>query len=215
MKKINFLRSIDKRKRQIKTRKKFKTSQIVKTAQKFGKEYFDGNRKYGYGGYYYDGRWKKVVNDFIDYYKLKPGDKVLDVGCAKGYLVKDFLDRKIDAYGIDISEYAIKNSHPKTKGRLFVANATNIPFPKKAFKLVISINTIHNLSKKKCAKAIKEIMRTTSKHTYLQVDAYNNLKEKKIFLDWVLTAKYHNYCEKWEKFFRENKYKGEYYWTFV
>ena len=215
MKKINFLKSIAQKKRQVKTRKKFKSKDVIQIARKFGKEYFDGSRMFGYGGYYYDGRWKKVVNDFINYYKLKPGDKVLDIGCAKGYLVKEFLDKKIDAYGLDISQYAIDNCHPKVRGRLYLGNASKLPFSNKSFKLVVSINTKHNLPKKKCALAIKEMIRTSSKNTYLQVDAYNNLKEKNFFLDWVLTAKYHNYCNNWEDFLRENKYSGEYYWTFV
>tara|TARA_B110000027_G_C16113777_1_gene299124 strand:+ start:2149 stop:2796 length:648 start_codon:yes stop_codon:yes gene_type:complete len=215
MKKINFLKSIVKKKRQVKLRKKLKSKHVIQIARKFGKDYFDGSRKYGYGGYHYDGRWKKVVYDLINYYKLKPGDKVLDIGCAKGYLVKDFLDKKIDAYGLDISQYAIDKCHPKVRGRLYLGNASKLPFSNKSFKLVISINTIHNLEKKNCSIAIKEMIRTSSEHTYLQVDAYNNLEEKKIFLDWVLTAKYHNYCKKWEEFLRENKYTGEYYWTFV
>ena len=215
MKKINLLKSIKKVKRQINKRKLNKSKNTIKIANQFGKEYFDGSRKYGYGGYCYDGRWKKVVKDFIKYYNLKPGDKVLDIGCAKGYFVKDFLEKKIDAYGVDISDYAIKNCHPNVKSRLRINNAKKLPFNNNSFKLVISINTLHNLNKNDCKKAIKEIMRISSKHTYIQVDAYRNEEEKKIFKDWVLTAKFHTYCNKWEQFFEEIKYKGEYYWTFV
>lgn len=215
MKKINLLKSIRKIKRQIKKRKINKNNNIIKTARKFDKEYFDGPRKYGYGGYYYDGRWKKVAKDFIKYYKLKPGDKVLDIGCAKGYLIKEFLDKKIDAYGLDISRYALKNCHPDVKSRLTYGNAKKLPFKNNSFKLAISINTLHNLNKKDCKIAIKEIMRISERHKYIQVDAYRNKEEKKIFEDWVLTAKFHTYCDKWEKFFREIRYNGEYYWTFV
>ena len=215
MKKINLLKSIKKVKRQINKRKLNKSKNTIKIANQFGKEYFDGSRKYGYGGYCYDGRWKKVVKDFIKYYNLKPGDKVLDIGCAKGYLIKDFLEKKIDAYGVDISDYAIKNCHPNVKSRLRINNAKKLPFNNNSFKLVISINTLHNLNKNDCKKAIKEIMRISSKHTYIQVDAYRNEEEEKIFKDWVLTAKFHTYCNKWEQFFEEIKYKGEYYWTFV
>ena len=215
MKKINLLKSIKKIKRQIKKRKINKNNNIIKTARKFDREYFDGPRKYGYGGYHYDGRWKKVAKDFIKYYKLKPGDKVLDIGCAKEYLIKEFLDKKIDAYGLDISRYALKNCHPDVKSKLTYGNAKKLPFKNNSFKLVISINTLHNLIKKDCKIAIKEIMRISKKHKYIQVDAYRNKDEKKIFEDWVLTAKFHTYCDKWEKFFKEIRYNGEYYWTFV
>jgi len=215
MRKINLLKSISLKKKNINNRKKFKNYKVITVAKKFGKDYFDGKRIYGYGGYYYDGRWKSVVKDFIKFYNLKPGDRVLDVGCAKGYLVKDFVDKKIDAYGLDISSYAIKNCHPSIKSKVIVGNALKLPFDDNSFKLVISINTVHNLSKKQCAKSIKEIMRVSKTYTYIQVDAYNNLQEKKIFQDWVLTAKFHTYCNKWEEFLKKIKYKGEYYWTFV
>ena len=215
MKKINFLKSIKNQKRKITYRKNYKNKKIISLAKKFGKEYFDGKRIYGYGGYYYDSRWKKVARDFIKYYKLKPGDRILDIGCAKGFLVKEFLDKKIDVYGIDISDYAIKKCHKNVVSRVSIGDAKKLPYPDNSFKLVISINTIHNLNKKNCVKAIKEIMRISYKHAYIQVDAYRNLKEKKIFQDWVLTAKYHDYCKNWENLFKKNNYNGEYYWTFV
>ncbi len=215
MKKINLLKSIPRYKRNIVSRKKNKNYKVIQIAQKFGKEYFDGDRKYGYGGYFYDGRWKRVVSNFIKYYNLKSGDRVLDVGCAKGFLVKDFLDRGIDVYGIDISNYAIDNCHKDVVSRVKVASAKSLPFPDKSFKLVISINTLHNLNKSECTIAMKEIMRVSKYYTYIQVDAYKNKEEKKIFQDWVLTAKFHTYCKNWEKYFKKINYKGEYYWTFV
>lgn len=215
MKEINLLKSIFQKKKNIVLRKNSKNKKTIKIANKFDKDYFDGKRIFGYGGYYYDGRWKSVARDFIKYYKLKNGDKVLDVGCAKGFLVKDFVDKKIDAYGIDISHYAIKNAHQEIKSRVFPFNAIKLPFPDNFFKLVISINTLHNLKKTDCAKAIKEIMRVSYKSTYIQVDAYKNIEEKKKFKDWVLTAKFHTYCHRWTKFFKDIKYKGEFYWTFV
>jgi ubiquinone/menaquinone biosynthesis C-methylase UbiE len=215
MKEINLLKSIPNKKRNIHLRKKLKNLKTIEIANKFGKDYFDGKRSYGYGGYYYDGRWKNVAKEFIKFYKLKPGDKVLDVGCAKGFFVKDLIDKKIDAYGIDISKYAIDNCHSSVTTRLSVGNAINIPYPDNSFKLVFSINTLHNLKKKQCTKAIQEIMRVSYKHKYIQVDAYKNLNEKKIFQDWVLTAKFHTYCYKWKIIFKSLNYNGEYYWTFV
>ena len=113
----NLLISLPSVKRSILRRKKKKINSI-KIAKKFGKEYFDGTRNCGYGGYYYDGRWKTVARDIINFFKLKKNDKVLDVGCAKGFLVKDLLDQGIDAYGIDVSNYAIKNCHPQVLGRI-------------------------------------------------------------------------------------------------
>src|ERR1700689_2128239 len=55
-------------------------------AGRFGAEYWDGERRYGYGGYRYDGRWRPLAQTLIDRYGIKPGMNVLDVGCGKGFL---------------------------------------------------------------------------------------------------------------------------------
>jgi len=215
MSEINLLKSIKKIKRNIKERKNNKTTYVVNISRKFGKEYFDGNRKFGYGGYSYDGRWQAVAKDIIKFYSLKKGDKVLDVGCAKGFLVKDLLDKGIDAYGIDISKYAVKNCHKDVKGRIGLGNAKKLNFTDKSFKLVLAINVIHNLNSIDCGKALREISRVSYKYNFVQVDAYRTKKEKKIFKDWVLTAKFYLHPDQWKKFFIKNNYKGDYYWTFV
>ncbi len=215
MPKYNLLKTIKKTKRNVNERKSLKSPLIIKISRKYGKQYFDGDRKYGYGGYYYDGRWKKVAQNIVKKYKLKKGDKVLDIGCAKGFLVKDLLDIGIDAYGVDISKYAIENSLPETYGRLSICSAEDIFFPDKSFKLVLSINTIHNLTKSNCKKAINEINRLSTKYAFIQVDAYENLEQKKIFEKWVITARYHDYTKNWVKLFNSCNYKGDWYWTII
>ena len=105
MTKVNLLKSISKIKRNTNQRSK-KTKIHIKISKKFGKDYFDGKRAYGYGGYKYDGRWKPVAKRIVKHFNLKRGSKVLDIGCGKGFLVKDLLDTGINAYGLDISTYA-------------------------------------------------------------------------------------------------------------
>ena len=212
MKEINLLKSIPNKKRNIYLRKKLKNLKTIEIANKFGKDYFDGKRSYGYGGYYYDGRWKNVAKEFIKFYKLKPGDKVLDVGCAKGFFVKDLIDKKIDAYGIDISKYAIDNSVPEIKYKLKVANATNLPYEDNYFDLVISINTVHNLDKIECATALREISRVSKKNAFLTVDAFNNEDEEKRMYAWNLTAKTIMSVDEWITFFDQKNYDGDYFW---
>ena len=151
----------------------------------------------------------------IKRYKLKKGDRVLDIGCAKGFLVKDLIDLGIDAYGIDVSEYALKNCHPDVVGRLHIGNAKNLLFPDKSFNFTISINTIHNLDVKDCITALREMKRLSGKKCFVQVDAYRNQKEKQMFLDWVLTAHTHFYPKGWKKVFKKANYNGDYYWTIV
>ena len=148
MRKINLLNSIKKIKRSISERKSKKNKKIIKISREYGYEYFDGDRIYGYGGYKYDGRWVSVAKRIKKIYKLKNNAKILDIGCAKGFLVKDLVDIGLDAYGLDISEYAIKNSHKDVAGRIHLGNANKLPFGDNTFDFVISLNTLHNLEKR-------------------------------------------------------------------
>ena len=213
MAEINLLNSLPKSKRNIEERKSEKTSEHIKISSYFGKMYFDGPREYGYGGYVYDGRWKPVAKDICNHYNLKKNDKFLDIGCAKGFLVKDMLNLGIDSYGIDISDYALKNSEKETFGKLHRGCATSLPFPDNSFDCVVSINTLHNLNKNDFLIALKEMMRVGKKSFFIQVDSYYNENQKKIFKDWVLTAKYHDYPEGWLELFKNVDYNGDWYWT--
>ena len=212
---INLLSSIPKPKRSINSRETSKTNEHIRISRMYGKDYFDGDRSYGYGGYKYDGRWIQVAKDIINYYDLNLGDKILDVGCAKGFLVKDFIDQGIDAYGIDISEYAIKNCIEGSEKKIKCANALNIPFEDNYFDAVISLNTIHNLDRDECKRAINEILRVGKKNFFIQVDSYETEDQKKIFESWVLTAKFYGYPSEWLELFKECNYQGDYYWTII
>ena len=103
------------------------------------------------------------------------------------------------------------------KNRLFLASADNLPFQDMSFDAVISINTIHNLEKERCKKSIKEMQRVSKnqKNLFIQVDSYNNEKQKKIFESWVLTAKFYGYPQEWLELFKECNYNGDYFWTII
>ena len=213
---INLLKSLPKSKRNVKARNDAKTDKHIKISKQYGKLYFDGPREYGYGGYYYDGRWKPVAIDIIKYYNLKKGDKILDIGCAKGFLVKDLLECGIDAYGLDISEYALLNCEKEVSGRLHLGTATNLPFPNNTFSLVLSINTLHNLNKGKLIKSISEMQRVNkTKKSFIQVDSYYSEEQKNEFEEWVLTAECHGYPSEWLSIFKEAKYDGDWDWTIL
>ena len=120
---------------------------VAEMAMKFDYDYWDGSRETGYGGYKYDGRWRKVADAMVAAYGIKPGMRVLDVGSGKGFLLHDFAEAVpgIEIAGIDISKYAIEHSMDDVKPFVQVANANKLPFPDKHFDLVISITTLHNL----------------------------------------------------------------------
>ena len=214
-KEIDLLINYPKAKRDLTKRLENKTEEVRAIARKFDKEFFDGDRKFGYGGFSYNSKyWSKVVEDFTNHYNLNEKSKILDVGCAKGFMLLDFfkLNQKFDLHGIDISNYAINNSVLEIKEKLKVANATKLPYEDNYFDLVISINTIHNLDKIDCAKALNEISRVSKKYSFITVDAYNNDEEKERMFAWNLTAKTIMSVNQWKNFFKENKYKGDYFW---
>lgn len=186
-------------------------------AREFGKEYFDGLRERGYGGYYYDGRWLPIAHDIVEHFQLKSGDKILDVGCAKGFLVKDLMKvcPGLDVFGLDISQYAIECADDEIKERLMQGTAKSLPFDSGSFQAVISINTLHNLDRQDCILALKEIQRLSNGRAFVQVDAYNTQEEYEIFQGWVLTALTYLKPDEWIELFREAGYTGDYDWTIL
>jgi ubiquinone/menaquinone biosynthesis C-methylase UbiE len=218
MAEINLLEKLPKgKKRDVNARATAKSDEVIRKSREYGFEYFDGPREYGYGGYRYDGRWVPIAEDMIKHFDLKPGDRVLDVGCAKGFLVKDFMQAcpGLEAFGIDISKYALMNCEPEVIGRLHLGCATELPFPDNSFKAAVAINSIHNLDRDLCIVALRELQRVSGGRAYVQVDSYRTPEERQLFLDWVLTAHYHEYPAGWIQTFKDAGYTGDYYWTIV
>ena len=155
-----------------------------------------------------------MIPDFQAHFGLSSTSKVLDVGCAKGFLMHDLqqLIPGINVYGVDVSAYAIENSHPEVKANIRQACATQLPFADASFDAVLSINTIHNLELEECGKALKEIMRVSKGKAFVTVDAYRNDEERERMLEWNLTAKTIMPVDEWVDFFKQVGYVGDYYW---
>jgi ubiquinone/menaquinone biosynthesis C-methylase UbiE len=214
---VNLLARLPAGKRNIHARVMAKTSEIIAIAREYGEVYFDGPREYGYGGYRYDGRWIPVAEDVVRHFGLGPGDRVLDVGCAKGFLVKDLMKvcPGLEAFGVDVSEYALMHCEPEVVGRLHLGSAVKLAFPSNSFQAVISINTIHNLERQDAIRAVREIERLAPGRSFIQVDSYRTPQQREVFLQWVLTARFHDYPAGWLKLFAEAGYTGYHYWTIV
>ena len=192
-----------------------KTEADQAVARRFGKEFFDGDRRHGYGGFTYHPRfWQPVVPTFRDYYSLNGESAVLDVGCAKGFMVRDLkeLIPGISVNGIDISDYAIGCAEEDISDDLKVADARELPFDDASFDLVVSINTIHNLDREGVARALGEIERVSRSFSYVTVDAYRNEEERERMMKWNLTARTILSDSEWVGLFAEAGYKGDYYW---
>lgn len=184
--------------------------------KEFGQEYWDGDRRFGYGGYYYDGRWRAVARAIAKAYNLKPGDRILDVGCGKGFLLYDFTQEVpgVEVAGIDISEYAIKNAKEEVKPFLKICSASKLPFPDKSFDLVISINTLHNLYCYDFYSAMLEIERVGKKNKYICVESWHNEEEKANLLYWGLPCEMFCSIKEWEWWFQHVGYTGDHEFIF-
>lgn len=191
-------------------------AECAEIALRYGQEYWDGDRKYGYGGYYYDGRWRPVAEAMAKHYRLGPGAEVLDVGCGKGFLLYEFTQVRpgIRVAGIDISSYAIENAKEEVRPFLRVGNATHLPYPDKSFDLVVSLTTLHNLRNFELWSALKEIERVGRGPKYVVVESYRNEREKVNLLYWQLTCRSFYSPEEWEWFFRMAGYTGDYGFIF-
>ena len=215
MKEYNLLELPKTAKRDLSVRKDVSFSERLKSS-KFGYDYFDGGRRLGYGGYNYDGRWVKVSKRAVEFFDLKPGDKVLDVGCGKGFFVHDLVNSEgLDAYGVDVSSYAISKAMPDIVGRLHLQDMRQLLFPDGTFDAVFCINTLHNLSEVEAFSAMQELNRVVKdkRKIFVQVDSYRNEEDLKVFEHWVLTAKLYMNPEKWLEFFEKCSFQGAFYWT--
>lgn len=191
-------------------------AECAKIAKQFGQDYWDGNREYGYGGYSYDGRWRIVAEKISEYYHLKSGQKVLDVGCGKGFLLYELTQvvPGLNVQGIDISQYAIDNSKEEIKQFLYYGNAQELKFESNSFDLVYSLTTLHNLYVFDLKKAIKEIQRVSKNNSYIMVESYRNEKEKANLLYWQLTCECFYTVNEWEWLYNEWGYTGDYSFIF-
>jgi SAM-dependent methyltransferase len=208
---VNYPRS----KRNVEDRGATKTLADRTLARKFGKEFFDGDRSHGYGGFTYHSRfWQPVIPSFQQHWGLTAQSSVLDVGCAKAFMLHDFAELipGITVKGIDVSQYAIENVIEDMRSHVQVASAVELPFPDKSFDVVISVTTLHNLELDDLIKSLQEIERVARHGSFITVDAYRDEQEKVRMNAWNLTAETVLHVDEWKVLFDKAGYTGDYYW---
>ena len=182
-------------------------------AKEYEEDYWDGDRRYGYGGYkYLPGRWKPVAEALIKEYGLGPGSKVLDVGCGKGFLLFEMLllEPGLEIVGIDISEHGLAHAPDAVRDKLMIHRAENpLPFGDKEFDLVISLGCLHNLRVFELQAALGEIERV-GRHGYVMLESYRNEQELFNLQCWALTAESFFDTEEWVWIYKHFGYNGDY-----
>lgn len=186
-------------------------------AKQYGADYWDGDRKYGYGGYkYMPGRWATVAQKLIDLYGLKAGSKVLDVGCGKGFLLYEMqlIEPGLEIHGFDISQYGLDHAHPDLKANLFIHRAQDpYPFGDNSFDLVISLGTLHNLHIFELEIAVAEIERV-GKQGYIMLESFRNELEMFNLECWALTAESLMDVDEWKWVYDRFGFTGDYEFIF-
>jgi len=182
-------------------------------AWELGKEYYDGSRLNGYGGFKYDGRWLKLLPKLIKRYKLTSKSKVLDLGCKKGFLLKDLniLLPGIKSFGVENHPYALKKA-VKCKSKLIRSDYTKLPFKSKSLDFVIAFNSLYMQNLGDVIKSLKEIERV-SKKSYVVLASGENDKERNKFYKWTLIGTSILLKKEWKTLFKKIKFNGDYYFS--
>lgn len=212
---IDLMANYPRPKRNVEGRGASKTDIDRALARKFGEEFFDGDRANGYGGFVYHPRfWQPVIPTFQSHWGLTSASSILDVGCAKGFMIHDFAELipGITVKGLDVSEYAIQNTIEDMRPHTQVADAKSLPYQDKSFDYVISVTTIHNLDRAELIQSLQEIERVARLGSFITVDAYRNDEEKERMFAWNLTAKTILHVDEWKELFKDAGYSGDYHW---
>ncbi|MCX6122155.1 MAG: class I SAM-dependent methyltransferase [Ignavibacteriales bacterium] len=219
MKEINFMEKLHKSTKRDYTERivKYDKAQCAEVSCKFGKDYWDGDRRYGYGGYkYMDGYWRPVAEAMVNHYKLQENARILDIGCGKGFLLYEITKilPKAEVYGIDISNYAVENAKEEVKPRIKVGNAISLPFENNSFDYVYALGCMHNLYNFELFKALKEMERVGKQNKYTMQESYRNETEKINMCNWQLTQHSFYSIQEWIWFFELADYTGDYGFIF-
>jgi len=181
-------------------------------AKEYEFDYWDGDRRYGYGGYKYDGRWKVVAEKLIDIYNLQPDAKILDVGCGKAHLLYELkqLLPEAEIHGFDISRHGLADAPEAIRDSLFSYRAQDAyPYGDNHFDLVITLGCLHNLRIFELETAVREIERV-GKNKYIMLESYRNEEEQFNLQCWALTAEAFFDTAEWIWLYNHFGYTGDY-----
>lgn len=184
-------------------------------ASKRDKRFFDGQREFGYGGFKYDGRWKKIASNIISTYSLNHSEKILQINSEKGFLLKDLKEqnKNLKLFGTETSNYAIDNSEKEIKDSIILSSPNKLPFTDNYFDFVIGLGVVYTFSLDEAVKVLKEIMRISKKLSFITLASYDNPEEYFLFKDWTLLGTTILKKNEWREVLNSIEYSGDYYFT--
>ena len=184
-------------------------------ASKRGQAFFDGHRNYGYGGYKYDGRWRKIARDIVRDYGLKKGSNVLQINSEKGFLLYDLKEScpEINVFGTESSQYGIEHTINTVKKNILMADPINLPFPDSYFDFVIGVGVVYSLTISDAVLALKEIIRVSKNKSFITLASYENQEDYFLFKQWTLLGTTILKKAEWLKLLKYCNYQGDYCFT--
>jgi len=180
------------------------------------KDFFDGNRNYGYGGFKYDGRWKSVAEKICNEYKLNNSSSFLQIGCEKGFLLKDLKDKykKMRIEGIETSNYAITNSIPDAKENIkYCNNYTDLEYGDSEFDFIFALGVVYTHNLTNAIKCLREIQRVGKGKSFITLASYENRDDYWLFKQWSLLGTTILRKDEWRKVLSHVNYSGDYSFT--
>ena len=180
-----------------------------------GEGYYDGDRNNGYGGFNYDGRWKKIADSMTSDYNLTENSAVLQIGCEKGFLLHDFHEKfpKMKLRGAEVAEYPIEKSMPSIKEHISKTEFNKLPFQDNEFDFVVAVGVIYCLNLRDAIACIKEIQRVGKGKSFITLGAFYDDVSERLFKAWSVLGSTILHVDDWVKVLKEAGYTGDYAFT--
>lgn len=180
------------------------------------KNFFDGDRNFGYGGFKYDGRWQKVAKKIVDEYNLSLDSSFLQFNCEKGFLVNDVKSvlPKARVHGLETSDYALSTAMDNIKKNLKkVNNYYDLDIRDNSYDFIIAIGVVYTYSLSDAIKCLKEIERIGKGKSFITLASYTNEEDYWLFKDWTVIGTTILKKEEWIEVLNHANYTGDYFFT--
>lgn len=188
-------------------------------ASERGREFYDGARENGYGGYVDDGRWGPVAEFMAREYELGVPNsmqglagfgRVLQIGCDKGFLLAAFQALGVAICGTEVSSYAYESINAAVKPFVRLAEPWKLPFEDHSCDLVLAIGPVYTLDLGRAIACLREIMRVSRGKAFVTLGAYETESDYWALRNWSLLGTTILRNDEWLEVLRYAGYEGDY-----